>query len=1270
MSKKSQMLAGPRPMNTLSRGATDPRQPLRSSWNGLPQGNRARLETATSSGNNVKVCTLEFDHDSLLSNGPRPKRQKLEPQRNSQNTPQVLDGSEDEDQLMMDDIVGIRHVSQAPKDSAPHAANHSLHSENISRTERRDTGIREYKNVETLMDSSLPRNNKRRNRQRHGTHDASTTPRSSFASSPSDSIEVLNVDNAQNPVVKTRYRGTANLHPTQKSQAISNGSGGHDTGNRSPHFALPNDTKSTGARLEVNELQHGLPAPQIRLTETFRDTNGKIRGGTESISSDELFTAVSNPRALSPLKSTRSPSPVKIPQADTSIPVMDDESPDSRPAQSNIRPSTFTKATKTRAHSASRTFQSDYREEKPAPWSISLQAYNFHGQTHKDDSLGLVYNENNKSYEIHHNGANLAKRYPELRIQPAKLLRIFWALDGTKMRFQSCKTGNIDNVLDLEMCKEKDVQELNAMLQESAKMAVKGETPEKMDQLFDHKLQEYRKSKHSNRPSASEQPDDVLLAQRRLERADQKRASGEHHEVNTKRPRMIDSLRSDEQRDSHPRAQQVQFSSHNHTEKQKAAVGGDRFITSGRDQLTLLDDNLKRSLRSHTGSGLLSRRTQEVSPKPPDAEVPRYSKIYGLGRRWPKPLEYPKDAKKRTTVYWADLERLDEGEFLNDNLILFYLRYLENKAEQADPTVSRKVYMFNSFFYERLTTTDNGHKGINYEAVRKWTRGVDLFTYDFVVVPVNESAHWYVAIICNLPALQRQLGGFDGEDGHAWPTRDDEISPSSLRRVSNEENARIAAASSKYMPEDANEQEAAASFAEMSLEATEGATKENNPGPNVPETSHLDATDQQMLDDQLQASVEPSNEGQALKAEELERDLGEDDEIVKMEKATPTQLKKGKKKSLPSPRTFDPSKPTILTFDSFGTAHSATIRALKDYLHEEANDKRGMDFDAKGLQGVTAKRIPLQDNFCDCGVFLLGYMEKFFENPREFINKIMRVEWDIKADWAKLDPSKIRTKMRKILMGLEEERRNDFIRAKQAKKTSKPTEQVRSSPSRSGEGKVQPPKPANEDEVEQPHAETVPGAAREATPSPRVAALESALKNDVPKQQAPADAESKSSGTTAADKEPAAEAAPPPPAPAEQPPQSFIVLDSQSQAANPQSAAEIPISLQDTESPAVSPELPSTIQDSQPPTPEPLEHLPEAQLPPRAALQGSRSSPPSKHKPRRIESFSSPPAPPGKTPVTQEEPKTPSSKGTRRSIEGAKSGVTGTHLKVIINIDD
>ena len=44
------------------------------------------------------------------------------------------------------------------------------------------------------------------------------------------------------------------------------------------------------------------------------------------------------------------------------------------------------------------------------------------------------------------------------------------------------------------------------------------------------------------------------------------------------------------------------------------------------------------------------------------------------------PVVYPAQGSKRATVDWIDLERLDEGEFLNDNLISFYLRYVLSQS--------------------------------------------------------------------------------------------------------------------------------------------------------------------------------------------------------------------------------------------------------------------------------------------------------------------------------------------------------------------------------------------------------------------------------------------------------------------------------------------------------------------------------------------------------------------------------------------------------------
>ena len=58
--------------------------------------------------------------------------------------------------------------------------------------------------------------------------------------------------------------------------------------------------------------------------------------------------------------------------------------------------------------------------------------------------------------------------------------------------------------------------------------------------------------------------------------------------------------------------------------------------------------------------------------------------------------------------------------------------------EQSRPLLAKRIYIFNTFFYERLTNTARGKRGINYEAVQKWTSKVDIFNFDFVVVPINE----------------------------------------------------------------------------------------------------------------------------------------------------------------------------------------------------------------------------------------------------------------------------------------------------------------------------------------------------------------------------------------------------------------------------------------------------------------------------------------------------------------------------------------------------
>ena len=447
-------------------------------------------------------------------------------------------------------------------------------------------------------------------------------------------------------------------------------------------------------------------------------------------------------------------------------------------------------------------------------------------------------------------------------------------------------------------------------------------------------------------------------------------------------------------------------------------------------------DALLHRINSHHPGSSLTRSTRSMVPtrgaatpqndpfsigdEPP--EELRYSKIHGLGSRWKKALVYPKTGKKKTTVDFDDLERLDDGQFLNDNLIGFYLRYLECNLEKEKPDIAKKVYWFNTYFFASLTQTARGKRGINYEAVRKWTRAIDIFSYDYAVVPINESAHWYVAIICNLRSLNRkpEVGGSDGSSSPPFGGFD---GAEDVEIIPEQSPLQIAGFvdPSREVPELQNpEATTRESFAELKLE-------DNNPPRNEDKNTAVQLREEILGDGKVHL-VPSSQAVPSSTPPELENEKDTLTMRVPNAQKTPAPQKKGKRKSVPSPRTFSPAQPAIITLDSLGLAHSPTVRALKDYLHEEMKDKRGsMDWEDAQMKGITAKQIPLQNNYCDCGLFLLGYMDKFVENPRDFATKLLQREYDENKDWPKLIPSKMRTNIRALVQDLHAEQEGERI---------------------------------------------------------------------------------------------------------------------------------------------------------------------------------------------------------------------------------------------------
>jgi hypothetical protein len=329
-----------------------------------------------------------------------------------------------------------------------------------------------------------------------------------------------------------------------------------------------------------------------------------------------------------------------------------------------------------------------------------------------------------------------------------------------------------------------------------------------------------------------------------------------------------------------------------------------------------------RALRSRN----VSTRKEE-SPKPPRI---RFSETGGLGQPWKQSLEYPNEGKKREYVSFDDLKRLDEDEFLNDTLISFFQRYITHRTEVERPDVMKKLHFFNSYLYETLNKGTKGAKNINYQSVARWTSKVDLFSRDFVIVPVNESLHWFVAIICNLPYFRKTDEEREAEKEEEEKDPEKEPTPT---------------------------QETRQSFGDLTIGET-----------------------------------------------------------------TKTPPKRGRRKAKrPSLQKYDTSLPIIITLDSLGSARSATCSALKQYIVLEAKDKRNLDISEQDIKAMTAKNIPTQGNWSDCGLYLCMYLEQFLVDPHRFVEKLLRREESAIRWPKKIESEALRSRMRNLIMNLHKQ---------------------------------------------------------------------------------------------------------------------------------------------------------------------------------------------------------------------------------------------------------
>ncbi|XP_031627196.1 sentrin-specific protease 6-like [Contarinia nasturtii] len=113
-------------------------------------------------------------------------------------------------------------------------------------------------------------------------------------------------------------------------------------------------------------------------------------------------------------------------------------------------------------------------------------------------------------------------------------------------------------------------------------------------------------------------------------------------------------------------------------------------------------------------------------------------------------LQYPPTGTGRLSIYVKDYASLACDEYLNDNIVNYYIRYLT--CEVLTDEQKNVTHIFDSFFYQVLTdSVSSDRKNSNQEKLARldrWTKNINIFDMDFIVVPINQREHWYLAIIC------------------------------------------------------------------------------------------------------------------------------------------------------------------------------------------------------------------------------------------------------------------------------------------------------------------------------------------------------------------------------------------------------------------------------------------------------------------------------------------------------------------------------------------
>ncbi len=95
------------------------------------------------------------------------------------------------------------------------------------------------------------------------------------------------------------------------------------------------------------------------------------------------------------------------------------------------------------------------------------------------------------------------------------------------------------------------------------------------------------------------------------------------------------------------------------------------------------------------------------------------------------------------------IECLFGTSWLNSEVIAFWLEWWReqigagSEGNMPAQNSTSKCYFSSTYFYSKMM-----EGGYNYKAIKRWTKAIDVFALDMIVLPINETnSHWFLAVI-------------------------------------------------------------------------------------------------------------------------------------------------------------------------------------------------------------------------------------------------------------------------------------------------------------------------------------------------------------------------------------------------------------------------------------------------------------------------------------------------------------------------------------------